>query len=42
LAISIWVDDDAQRQAENMGAKALLDKANLYGELNRWIKSLCS
>jgi DNA-binding NarL/FixJ family response regulator len=42
LAISIFSDDDAKRRAENMGAKALLDKANLYGELNRWITSLCT
>ena len=42
LAISVWNDSDAQRRAENLGAKALLDKANLYGELNRWIKSLRS
>jgi chemotaxis response regulator CheB len=32
--------DDAKKRAENMGAKALLDKAHLYGELNRWITSL--
>jgi DNA-binding NarL/FixJ family response regulator len=40
LAISVRNDSDAQRCAENLGARALLDKANLYGELNRWIKSL--
>lgn len=42
LAISAGNDSDAQLRAENMGAKALLDKANLYCELNHWIKSLCS
>jgi hypothetical protein len=42
LAISVWNDPDAQRRAENLGAKALVDKANLYGDLNRWIKSLCT
>jgi DNA-binding NarL/FixJ family response regulator len=42
LAISVWNNDDARQRAENLGAKALLDKANLYGDLNRWIKALCS
>jgi hypothetical protein len=42
LAIPVWNDPDAQRRAENLGAKALVDKANLYGDLNRWIKSLCT
>jgi DNA-binding NarL/FixJ family response regulator len=42
LAISIWNDAKAKRRAENLGAKALLDKANLYGDLNTWIKALCS
>jgi len=42
LAISIWNDDDAHRRAESLGARALIDKACLYIELNRWIESLCS
>jgi DNA-binding NarL/FixJ family response regulator len=42
LAMSIWNDSDAQSRAESIGAKALLDKAHLYGELNHWITSLCS
>ena len=42
LAISIWNDDDAHRRAESLGARALIDKACLYVELNRWIESLCS
>jgi hypothetical protein len=42
LAISVWTDSDAQRRAENLGAKALLDKANLYCDLNRWIRTLCT
>jgi len=29
LAISVWNDHDAKKRAENMGAKALLDKAHL-------------
>jgi hypothetical protein len=35
-------DSDAHQRAENLGAKALIDKAHLYVELNRWIKSLCT
>jgi hypothetical protein len=42
LAISVWNNDDARQRAENLCAKALLDKTNLYGDLNRWIKALCS
>jgi len=42
LAISVWNDEEAHRRADNVGARALLDKANLYGELNRWITSICS
>src|ERR1700692_2641850 len=42
LAISVWNDSDAQKRAENLGARALIDKAQLYAELNRWIKSLCT
>ena len=42
LAISVWNDSDAQNRAENLGARALIDKAQLYAELNRWIKSLCT
>jgi len=42
LAMSVWHDDDAKRRAESMGARALLDKGNLYEDLNRWIKSLCT
>jgi DNA-binding NarL/FixJ family response regulator len=41
LAISVWNDEEAQRRAQNLGAKALIDKAKLYGELNRWIASHC-
>jgi DNA-binding NarL/FixJ family response regulator len=42
LAISVWNDSDVHQRAENLSAKALLDKAHLYGELNRSIKSLCN
>jgi DNA-binding NarL/FixJ family response regulator len=42
LAISVWNDTDAHQRAENLGAKALIDKSKLYVELNCWIKSLCS
>jgi len=42
LAISVWNDSDAHQRAENLGAKELIDKAQLYVELNRWIKSLCN
>jgi len=42
LAISVWNNDEASQRAENLGAKALLDKANLYGDLNRWIRNLCN
>jgi DNA-binding NarL/FixJ family response regulator len=42
LAISVWNDEEAHKRAENVGARALLDKANLFGELNQWITSLCS
>jgi DNA-binding NarL/FixJ family response regulator len=41
LAISVWNDQDAHRRAESLGARALIDKACLYVELNRWIESLC-
>jgi hypothetical protein len=40
--ISVWNNDDARQRAENLCAKALLDKTNLCGDLNRWIKALCS
>src|ERR1700733_11417564 len=33
LAISVWNDDKAKALAEKFGARALLDKANLYSEL---------
>jgi chemotaxis response regulator CheB len=40
IAISIWVEPEAKARAESLGAKALLDKVNLYSELAHSIKSL--
>jgi DNA-binding NarL/FixJ family response regulator len=42
LAISIWNDDDAIALAQSLGAKALLDKTNLFSELIPAIKKYCS
>jgi DNA-binding NarL/FixJ family response regulator len=42
LAISIWNDEKAKELAERFGARALLDKANLYSELIPTIKKMCS
>jgi hypothetical protein len=36
--ISLWNDDKAKALAERFGARALLDKANLYSELISAIK----
>jgi DNA-binding NarL/FixJ family response regulator len=41
LAISVWNDDKAKALAEKFGARALLDKANLYSELIAAIKQNC-
>lgn len=41
LAISLWNDDKAKALAERFGARALLDKANLYSELIPAIKQTC-
>ena len=41
LAISLWNDDTAKDLAERFGARALLDKANLYSELIPAIKQNC-
>jgi DNA-binding NarL/FixJ family response regulator len=38
LAISIWNDPEAQTRADSLGAKLLLDKAQLFSELTRSIK----
>jgi hypothetical protein len=42
LAISLWNDDKAKALAEKFGARALLDKANLYSQLISAIKQHCS
>jgi DNA-binding NarL/FixJ family response regulator len=42
LAISLWNDDKAKALAERFGARALLDKSNLYAELISAIKHNCS
>ena len=36
LAISVWNNDDARQRVENLCAKALLDKTNLYTAICRW------
>jgi len=41
LAISIWNDEKAKALAQRFGARALLDKANLYSELIFAIKQNC-
>jgi chemotaxis response regulator CheB len=41
LAISIWNDEKAKALAQKFGARALLDKANLYSELIFAIKQIC-
>jgi chemotaxis response regulator CheB len=41
LAISIWNDEKAKALAQRFGARALLDKANLYSELIFAIKHNC-
>lgn len=38
LAISLWNDEKAKALAKRFGARALLDKANLYSELISAIK----
>ena len=41
LAISVWNDDKARALAERLGAKVLLDKANLYSSLLPAIRNNC-
>lgn len=41
LAISVWNDEKAKALAERFGARALVDKANLYSELIAAIKQNC-
>jgi DNA-binding NarL/FixJ family response regulator len=41
LALSLWNDENAKALAERFGARALLDKANLYSELLSAIKQNC-
>jgi DNA-binding NarL/FixJ family response regulator len=41
LAISLWNDEKAKALAESFGARALLDKGNLYSELIPAIKQNC-
>ena len=41
LAISLWNDEKAKALAKRFGARALLDKANLYSELISAIKQNC-
>jgi DNA-binding NarL/FixJ family response regulator len=38
LAISIWNDAEERTRADSLGAKLLLDKAQLFSELTRSIK----
>jgi DNA-binding NarL/FixJ family response regulator len=38
LAVSVSIDDDARALAKSFGARALLDKANLYSALIPAIK----
>jgi DNA-binding NarL/FixJ family response regulator len=40
LAISIWNEPDAKERADRLGAKLLLDKAELFAELKRAISFL--
>jgi two-component system chemotaxis response regulator CheB len=42
LAMSVWNDDKAHALAESLGAKVLLDKANLYSTLIPAIKHYCA
>jgi chemotaxis response regulator CheB len=42
LAISVWNDGDAMALAKNMGAVALLDKADLFSTLISSIKMYCA
>lgn len=42
LAISVWNDEKAHVLAESLGAKVLLDKANLYSTLIPAIKNYCT
>ena len=42
LAISVWNDEKAHALAESLGAKVLLDKANLYSTLIPAIKHHCT
>jgi chemotaxis response regulator CheB len=41
LAISLWNDEKSKALAQRFGARALLDKANLYSELISAIKQNC-
>jgi DNA-binding NarL/FixJ family response regulator len=41
LAISVWNDNKARALAERLGAKLLLDKANLYSTLLPAIRNNC-
>ena len=41
LAISVWNDYEAKALAERFGAKALIDKAQLFSELIPAIKAFC-
>jgi len=41
VAMSLWNDTDAKALAESMGARMLLDKANLYSTLIPAIKLFC-
>jgi DNA-binding NarL/FixJ family response regulator len=41
LAISVWNDEKAHELARSLGAKILLDKANLYSTLIPAIKDHC-
>ena len=42
LAISVWNDDKAKALAASLGAKTLLDKANLYTTLLPAIRKTCA
>jgi DNA-binding NarL/FixJ family response regulator len=42
LAISIWDDADANALAQSLGARALLDKTNLYSTLIPAVKKFCA
>ena len=41
VAISVWNDEQAKALAKRFGARALLDKVNLYSELISAIKQNC-